>query len=66
MNEQVPEITLNAENFYKVSIDKKLCTIRLGNKDISVGPALLVNDENRAKILVDIWFVNVVEEVRVA
>lgn len=58
MNKQIPEITLNAENFYKASIDKKLSTIRLGNKDISPGPAFLVNDENQAKILVDIWFVN--------
>lgn len=58
MSKQIPEITLNAENFYKASIDKKLSTIRLGNKDISPGPAFLVNDENQTKILVDIWFVN--------
>lgn len=58
MIKQIPEITLNAESFYKASIDKKLSTICLGNKDISPGPALLVNDENQAKILVDIWFVN--------
>lgn len=58
MNKKIPEITLNAENFHKASIDKKLSTIRLGNKDISPGPAFLVDTDSQAKLLVDIWFVN--------
>lgn len=58
MNNTVQEIKLSDENFNKVRLNRKLSTIRLGNKNIEIGEAFLVNTENNTKMLINIWFVN--------
>ncbi|TDE19258.1 hypothetical protein E1100_25705 [Vibrio owensii] len=52
------EITLNNENFQRLFSDHKCTSVRLGNKDITPGAAMVRNVDTGETLPINIWYVN--------